>query len=231
MKIEFLSSSKEAELIVDPPVPAKKIISDWYKNTPRFLNDSGPIIENGEVTNNSIKACLPFYDAMTHGYIQQTWCDIHIDMKDGFVKYNFSCGPEIISHRDEVSMDIPDYLFPAEFSWKIPWMPKLPKGWSILITPPLNRLELPFVSPSGIIDSDSFYHVFYGNYPFYIKNNFSGIIPKGTPMYQMTPIKRESWNSTTLNLSDDERTKLTAKRNSYFFSPYKKMFYKKKFFK
>ena len=33
------------------------------------------------------------------------------------------------------------------------------------------------------------------NVPFVIKNNFSGIIERGTPMFQVIPFKREKWDS------------------------------------
>jgi hypothetical protein len=37
-----------------------------------------------------------------------------------------------------------------------------------------------------------------GNIPFFIKEGFSGVIPKGTPIAQVIPFKRESWTSKCL---------------------------------
>ena len=34
-----------------------------------------------------------------------------------------------------------------------------------------------------------------GNVPFFIKSNFEGVIPCGTPMFQIIPFKRENWKS------------------------------------
>ena len=33
------------------------------------------------------------------------------------------------------------------------------------------------------------------NLPFFLKEGFEGIIPKGTPIAQIMPFKREPWNS------------------------------------
>jgi hypothetical protein len=33
------------------------------------------------------------------------------------------------------------------------------------------------------------------NLPFLLKDNFEGLIPKGTPIAQIIPIKRDNWNS------------------------------------
>jgi hypothetical protein len=67
----------------------------------------------------------------------------------------------------------------------------------VLITSPLNRLDLPFRSLTAVIDADVFYHILPdpmqggGNYPFYLNRGFEGIIPIGTPMCQYIPFKRE----------------------------------------
>ena len=71
----------------------------------------------------------------------------------------------------------------------------MPDGYSGLIVHPLNRLDLPFFTISGTVDFDTFYYPKVTNIPFYIKKGFSGIIPKGTPMFQIIPVKREHWES------------------------------------
>lgn len=232
MNIEFLPSSKETELCIDVPEPAKNLIPDWYKKSPRFEPDNKPKIVGGTVTNNSIKACVPFYDAMISGYIQRTWCDIYIDINnDGKINYNYSKTPQIMDHRNHSSIDIPEEFYPIEFTWLVHWIPKVPRGWSVLMTNPFNRIDLPTYSLSGIVDSDVFYHTMPANYPFYIKKGFSGLIPKGTPMYQILPIKRENWNSSQKNISEEERYSLYSSRSSYFFGAYKRFFHKKKSYK
>ena len=61
-----------------------------------------------------------------------------------------------------------------------------------MITHPLNRNDLPFITISGIVDGN-FAISADGNVPFYIKNNFEGIIPQGTPIAQLIPFYRQNW--------------------------------------
>jgi hypothetical protein len=66
-----------------------------------------------------------------------------------------------------------------------------PPGYSSLITHPLNRHDLPFITLSGLVDTDM--TMARGNLPFFLKEGFEGVIPAGTPMFQIIPFKRENW--------------------------------------
>jgi hypothetical protein len=112
-------------------------------------------------------------------------------------------------------------------------MPKLPKGWSALITSPNNRFDLPFRATTGIVDSDLFYGMSAGqggNYPFYLNKGFEGIIPVGTPMYQIIPFKRENWKSTQLKYDEEDAIKKHTNIRRHFVSGYKKEYWQKKTF-
>jgi hypothetical protein len=105
----------------------------------------------------------------------------------------------------------------------------LPKGYSALYVSPLNRHDLPFYTLSGIVDSDS--HIQSekdSNIPFLLKNNFSGIIKKGTPLYQIIPIKRDSWDSKFNEFNKEENIVETQKLRQHFWGAYKKIHWKKK---
>lgn len=237
MKINFIAADRMTELIVEPPIPAKNAMPNWYKNTPRYLESNRPVFNNGMVNNDSVKACLPFFDALTAGYIQKTWCDIHFKFKydnDNLVEfdYNYSLNPQIIEHRQEASVPIPNQFHPVEFTWKIPWLPIMPPGWSCLFVSPFNHIDIPFFSLSGIIDSDVFYHTPQGNYPFWVKKEIGDkIIPAGTPMYQIIPFKRENWISKTKIISDEQRLMNLGKIKKHFVGSYKKLFHQKKTYK
>ena len=58
---------------------------------------------------------------------------------------------------------------------------------------PLNRYDLPFYSFSGLVDTDK--HSVVVHFPFIVRKDFEGVIPKGTPIIQAIPIKRENWKS------------------------------------
>jgi hypothetical protein len=196
-KIKFIPSSLEVFDFVDLPKPSKNYIPFWYqdtkiKNFKKYPNFNS----SGNLDYENIKMCMPFLDTFLTGYIQETWCDIFIENKNNVVSYSFCSSPQIISIRENTNINDENFLqyfHKAEFIWKQPWIPKTPKNYSVLITHPLNRHDLPFYTLSGIIDSDLFYHTQNGNLPFFIKKDFTGLIPKGTPMFQVIPIKRDKW--------------------------------------
>lgn len=226
----FHPKSKEAEIIVDQPTPGNKNIPEWYKKIPRFSNDIFSVDENG-LSNATVKMCIPFLDSFITGYIQKTWCDIHIEYSNGEVNYRYSSSPKILDHRKNNSgVPIPKEFYNIEFVWQMQWIPELPKGYSIIYTHPFNRIDLPFYSLTGIVDSDKFNVESAANHPFYIKNNFSGIIPAGTPMVQIIPFKRESWKSVFENFNL-ERQMLSGKNFKKFFGNYKDNFWSRKQFK
>ena len=229
MNIEFVPMTKEVEKIVPMPKPAKNYIPDWYKNVKlgkdKYIDSFGSLEFDGKM-----KKCVPFLDALTHGYIQESWTDIYVKNNNGTVEFAYAKGPEIIGVRDKISISVSNNFYPIEFIWRIQWMPKLPKGWSVILTSPYNRLDLPFRSLTGIIDSDHFYHGDSGNYPFYIQNGFEGIIPVGTPMYQIVPIKRENWRSSAMRFDEEDASKRVIDIKKYFVDGYRKAFWQKKSF-
>jgi hypothetical protein len=227
LTVEWIPASSEAELLVPAPKPAKLYIPEWYKQieplkTPKFSSE-------GQINNKNIKSCMPFLDALTSGYIQESWTDIYIEKNGDSINYYHPVGPQILEYRGTGSrFNFGDSFHPAEFVWKEQWLPKLPKGYSMLYTSPFNRFDLPFRSLDAVIDSDMYHHEYSGQYPFYIYNHFSGLIPAGTPLFQMIPIKRDRWESFPARfLENENKIKQNLIRKSLFNS-YKKQFWQKK---
>jgi len=220
MKIVFTPASKEVETLVESPIPAKRLVPEWYKKSPAF-NSKNPF-------NMSLKMCMPFFDATTGGYIQKTWTDIFIDIQEEAIAYYAATPPTIMNHRNKVSIEINDSYYPVEYVWQRQWTARLPKGFSLLITQPHNRLDLPFTTLSGLVDADSFHHTPVGNIPFFIKNGFQGLIPAGTPMYQMIPVKRENWESVLEPFNEIESSQLNNQVRRKFYGAYRDMFWNKK---
>lgn len=235
-KISFIPSSKDVESFLEKPSSAKKEIPSWYK-TIKSDYKKNPIFDHeininakfpGNISNTDVKACMPFFDSMTMGYIQKTWCDIYIKNNGENISYTYASGPQIIGSRDIKSINFfKNEFYPFEFFWKSPWIFKTPQKHSVLILNPLNRADLPFFTLSGIIDSDKFYHTKFGNIPFYIKSGFEGLIPSGTPMYQIIPFKRESWSSKAECYNTDVEKRDFLQRR-VFWDFYKKNFWQKK---
>lgn len=185
-------SNKEDMLI--EPIPAKKAVAQWYKDGEMTWQD-----ENG-ASHPGLKTCKPFIDVMIAGYYLLIPFDIHISINsENKVEINWD-GPDawrgFVGERPSaLGSTIPR---PAGYKnnhlvWASMWGWKTPKGWSSIVTHPYNRYELPFITYSGLIDSDKF--ISSGNTPFHLKDGFTGVIKKGTPYAQIIPIKRASWNS------------------------------------
>lgn len=228
MRMTFIPSSDETHLVVAPPKPASAYLPDWYRKAESGLKRRE--FDEGGVLKRSFKTCMPFGDAMRAGYIQETWCDIHISQHQGQLAYHFPTTPSIMGHREpdpDHRVPATEACFtPADLAWHTPWVPRAPKGWSILFCSPLNRFDLPFTVTSGIIDSDRFFHTPGGQVPFFIHRGFSGIIPKGTPMYQMIPIKREErWTSTTERPDEQAFRKRHSEIVSRFIGAYRDLFW------
>ncbi len=175
--------------------------------------------------------CVPLLESFTSGYIQKTHCDLFIGDIDNELNM-YSSGPiELATARESTFLKdaIEEKFYPVDFSWKLPWVPKTKRGYSVLITHPLNRFDLPFLTMSGVIDSDNFHHAPFPNLPFFVDKNFSGVIPEGTPICQIIPFKRDDWESSKLkkfNQSEWSKKRGIALKN--FHSVYKNNFWIKK---
>jgi hypothetical protein len=231
-KIEWLTNEEVVMSNSKCPQPAKNYLPDWYKAIPRYKNNKNEFVSSGggkeKRPNLTVKACVPFMDALFTGYILETWCDIYIKKNQDTVEFNWSLEPEIMTSRKDMfskDFNINNYFYPYEFVWQLHWVPKMPLGYSMMYTHPLNRMDLPFYTLTGIMDNDHFFKFRGpGNVPFYIANGFEGIIPAGTPMIQMIPIKRDSWQSQEPKINDN-KINYPIK---FFESGYKKLHWQKK---
>jgi hypothetical protein len=100
------------------------------------------------------------------------------------------------------------------------WIIKTPPGWSSIFLHPVAYSDLPFQVISGIVDTDVLNTDI--NVPFVVKNNFEGLIEKGTPMFQVIPFKREGWTSEFEVKNNNEHffdvEKLHSKINRSYYS-------------
>jgi hypothetical protein len=136
-------------------------------------------------------------DVFSSGYMITLRSDIFVQKdKDGNIGVTWNHGGDgFVSthHLDQVSSEmIPLDCNKQPFKFTNSWSMILPKGYSALITHPLNRYELPFVTLSGIVDLDSYNNPV--NFPFFFKESAEGVIPAGTPIAQIFPFKREGWS-------------------------------------
>ncbi len=99
-----------------------------------------------------------------------------------------------------------------------------------MFVPPMHRESLFTILP-GIVDTDDYYSPV--NFPFVVNDpEFEGMIPKGTPIAQVIPFKRESW---TMQFGGEKEIKEESKNiktlETKFFDRYKNMFWHRKEYK
>jgi hypothetical protein len=177
------------------PQPIKRLLPEWYKRAEAHFIDK----RNGEQAPG-LKACVPYMDVMISGYAVVTPFDIYVSKSEsGELKIGWNGPQDSSSFVGERPMELgytmprPAGHLPNHLSWKGEWGWKAPRGWSILLTHPYNRFDLPFTTTSGLIDSDKFWAN--GNIPFFLKEDFVGTIPAGTPIAQLIPVKRAAWKA------------------------------------
>ena len=100
--------------------------------------------------------------------------------------------------RAPVSFHVPDQLrgsplfegdtFAVKFTNY--WTAALPPGIGLLCTHPANRLDLPFRTVTGLVRADTYENFFH--FPaLWTDLDFSGVLPRGTPVAQCYPVPLE----------------------------------------
>jgi hypothetical protein len=218
--IKFASSHK----YVPTPVPSFSNIPEWFKKIPKYGgSDSDPVIgPEGTFINRTVKHCSPFLDALTLGYVVELWHDIQIVRTMEGPEIRWTVDPKSVDARSKGAMSgfpTPPGCYPIQFVWQSPITFKTPPGYSVLVTHPLNRTDLPFICMSGVVDSDRDV-IQRGNVPFYLSEDFEGIIEAGTPIFQLIPFKRDDWKSEVDQRLDEEGEKfkwLSSRSNKPFY--------------
>lgn len=205
-------------------VPTKQTMPQWYKDAEVWVDGKiGP-------KNHGLKSCVPFLDALVIGYTMVTTDDILVSVDDlGQVSLTWREGNTIlVIDRDPKAartIPIPAGCHPDHLAWRLQGTVEIPKGYSAIFTHPFNRSDLPFVTLTGVVDD----HVTSaGNIPFFIKKDFTGIIPQGTPFLQIIPLKQEHWKTKNSKGLLKKSTINNMKTVSVFKGWYKNNVWKKK---
>ena len=237
LKINFVPSFLNHSGLLSPPEPAVKHIPEWYRNLSKFDNSNDDITlgpQNHLGTDGaqvSTKMCMPFFDATTAGYMYVLEDDLYVSLdKDGKPSLSWNGPVMLVDKRPIIDIVVPDNCHPIHYGWRMNWYYETPPGYSVLITHPMNRYDLPFYVQSGIVESDIWgLPVFIA---FFLKRNFQGVIPKGTPIMQIIPFKRDNWELETIETEQElDRHELMAEnRRSMLYGYYKKTAWRKKIF-
>lgn len=217
--ITFHSTRTDLEIL--HPKSSTKQVPSWYRTMPG--------VKDGTQT---VKKCIPFLDSFSMGYHIPLTADFYWDAENNQGKTNAKESIYTDHHKVQTeNVVIPPEFDPHPHKWTNHWHIKTPRGYSTLFIHPLNRMDLPFYSFSGVVDTDS--HPLVINFPFVIRKDFEGVIPAGTPMIQAIPFKRDKWSSKVLD-QFDSYTKDQLVGHKVFDAPfgwYKKNHWSKKEYK
>ena len=245
-KIKFVIQKGMANII--EPSPMKMHIPQWYK-------DGETYDENGSAALKTcvpfLDVMLSGYAITTINDVMVSKKDGKIFIEDGTLKEDGSFEPfknkkhgHQHSHNNKKDLIELNSSFINErksnsgstiprpaghlnnhFTWNGKWGWKVPRGYSVVVTHPFNRFDLPFTTMSGAMDSDGW--VTNGNIPFFLKEDFEGVIPKNTPVAQIFPYKRDSWQMSISNVLRS-RFKVDGKIDRSQIGYYKKKYWNRK---
>jgi hypothetical protein len=198
------------------------MLPNWYKEIESYIG--GEKISKGKGINTpTIKRCMPVFDAITIGYLITLPADVVVSLKDGVQSFDAANFNLVLSHIIEQAPTHPlrnEHSYPK---WINPWGIKTPKGYSCLFIQPMHR-EAPFTILPGVVDTDTYTAPV--NFPMIINDpKFEGLIPKGTPIAQVIPFKRDPWEIKIGGFEEmQEQADVTTTLTTKFFDRYKSMF-------
>jgi hypothetical protein len=186
----------EFEKLLPQPIPAVLGLPDWFKAMPQ--KSFNPTARK---ETDTVKKCPPFIDAMTYGFLIPLAVDLKV--QDGEFTWNFDVPEGFASEYSRSPIDFHDpsqatgapFFDDDRFVIKFInlWTIEAPPGYSLLFTHPINRTDLPFTTLTGLVDCDTF-HDSPIHFPArWHDMSFNGVLPKGTPVVQCVPVKRDNW--------------------------------------
>ncbi len=201
----------ELEPFLPRPAPALLGLPDWFKALPGSAFSS--VLQSEQLT---VKKCPPFIDAMTCGFLIPLVTDLKVE--DGAFAWDFELPGGAIASYSRSPLDFHDGAQVAGTPFFVDdtvvikfnnfWTIESPPGYSLLITHPINRHDLPFVTLTGLVDTD-LYNDNLINFPARWRDpSFRGVLPKGTPVAQCIPVKRELWRAELGTITGDAIARL-----------------------
>src|SRR6204780_2082754 len=199
------------EAVLPRPIPAVSGLPEWFKTMP--LKTFNPTM-GGDT--HTVKKGPPFIDAMTYGFLIPLAIDLEV--RDGEFTWNFDVPKGIVSEYSysPIGFHDPSQIAGTPFfdedrfiiKFNNFWNVEAPPGYSLLFTHPVNRPDLPFTTITGLVDCDTFRDTPV-NFPArWHDTSFNGVLPKGTPVAQCLPVKRETWTAGFETLSGADNVRL-----------------------
>ena len=208
-EIFFKETTLTAKHMLPIPKPAINHVPKWYKDGKLFTNGGNDFMQSlHDKADGTYKLCVPLVDSLTAGYIFVTSCDMAVTniSKNGYeptLHWGVGWTPADMQPSEVLgNFPIPFGHNSTSFRWTTDWQVITPIGYSLWITHPSNRYDLPFTTINGFVDTDK--HPNNLLFPFFIRDGFEGIIPEGTPIAQVIPVKRDIWKSEKIDYDPEK---------------------------
>ncbi len=221
-----------------------------YKNLPKWFRKLKPSEPNKPLNQSTAKRCIPLLDAMSQGYIIPAWEDIYVNVsyvdegKSKEKSLTIAFPSEHIEYADGRMVgpldthpweQVGDGCDAGRFELgkaigKLisPWVIKTPKGWSCYFKSPANNFSNDLRLFEGVVDTDNYFSPV--NFPFFWSGNEVGefLIPKGSPLVQVIPFKRETLSCSVGEDTFDFPTNIDDLAKTLLFDKYKRLFWHKR---
>lgn len=194
MKKNIITFSSSDESCVEnyPPLPAGKLIPQWYKEIPPFVPKDSQYVPSDNI--GSVKKCMPVLDYMVSGYIIRNPYQSVIKEKIEDTYY----GAQNASAKKDFIGANPHHQCPIQLNDKKhhyvkihqPWLVRTPPGYSSMFFQPHYFFNKDLEILPGVIDTDKF------SEPVSLVSILHApqvILEPGDPLVVVFPFKRESW--------------------------------------
>lgn len=238
--IKFIARDEITWNLCDRPYPASQNIPQWWKDMSPYEKshrnpDGNKLVVENYTSNASAKKCVPMLDALITGYLIPLWTDVSVTQIEDNPIPRITWRPrhkEVFSYHgnNHETITPPAGYKNVVFKFENGWIPKTPKGYSVLITTPLGHRNLPFYAVPAVLDSDK--STLDAGVPMWVKEGLEGVVEKGTPLVQVIPFKRDNWKAEFDYYKNGEYA-LTEDKNfrSTIVNHYMKNYWSKKEFK
>ena len=229
MKITFRCPPELLDFL-PRPVPARDGLPAWLRTMPgdAEVPDLGGAIR-------TLKHCPPFIDAMRAGFLMPLAADVRVE--GGTFSWDWdlpvtalgrtSRSPLGFHHAEQATgspLHDPERVFLKFNSF---WTIELEPGWSMLVSHPANRADLPFQTLTGIVDADLFRDGLIQFPARWLDPSFTGVLPRGMPVAQCIPVPREALDLTFETLEGDAAARFAEVKDALAAEPgiYRKRFH------
>lgn len=213
------------------PLPAVQALPEWWRGLPR--ERKGRPLQASSLKNHTVKACPPFFDGLTAGYVWRLPAALQVAFDSSgqmYMSWDLKVAPVSHPHGDDQLSDHSGH--PKVNKFLNPWFIKTPPGYSCLFIPLANRIT-PFEILTGVVETDRYLDLIHFPWVWRGPTEGSHFFDAGAPIAQIIPFRREAWSHEHLVISNEEGNarRATGMAATARINGYKRLFHVKKVFR